>query len=504
MKATVINPSFTTLKSECLILSVNNKRKLSSSGRQLDRQLKGQLSNLLRAGDIDGSLGSSLLVPNYHHAIKRILLVGTGISSGQKMERVQYHQMIQVAAKLIAPYQLKSACSLLHEVAVKNYDDALKIQHTILNFRQILYRFQPLKAPKKTAALSQLNIVYHGDQQSAIKKIVRQATTIADNMDFAKHLANLPANVCTPSYLQKQATQLAKKHAKITAKSLNESDMKKLGMGCLLSVSQGSEEAAKLITLRYQGTHKQQAPIALVGKGVTFDSGGYSLKTPTAMLGMKYDMCGAATVIALLQLVATLKLNINIVGVIAATENLINGKATRPGDIVTSLSGKTIEILNTDAEGRLVLCDALTYCQRFKPRAVIDIATLTGATIIALGHEHSALFSNQNTLTKQLLDSGQAMNDYAWQLPLSEESDVLIRGKISDLKNSLDGNARTASSIVAARFLSHFTQDYNWAHLDVAGTAFQHTDASLGATGRPIPLLAHYLIQQSEQKNNAR
>jgi leucyl aminopeptidase len=306
-------------------------------------------------------------------------------------------------------------------------------------------------------------------------------------------MGNLPGNVCTPAYLAQQAVALGKAHKSIKTSVLEEKDMQKLGMGSLLSVSRGSAEPAKLITMEYHGTDKKQKPIVLVGKGVTFDSGGISLKPGAEMDEMKYDMCGAASVLGTMQAIAEMGLKLNVVGIIPSTENLPSSTATKPGDIVTSMSGQTIEILNTDAEGRLILCDALTYAARFEPDTVIDIATLTGACVIALGHVASGLFSNQDQLAHELLAAGEQTQDRAWHMPLWEEYQPLLDSNFADMQNI---GGRAGGSITAACFLSRFTKEYRWAHLDIAGTAWK-SGKDKGATGRPVPLLAQYLINRA-------
>jgi leucyl aminopeptidase len=324
-----------------------------------------------------------------------------------------------------------------------------------------------------------------------------QAEAIGQGMKLAKTLGNLPSNVCTPGYLAQQAVSLSKAHKSLKVTVLEEKDMQKLGMGSLLSVTRGSDEPAKLITLEYRGTDKKQKPIVLVGKGITFDTGGISLKPGAEMDEMKYDMCGAASVLGTMQAIAEIGLKLNVVGIIPTCENMPGGSATKPGDIVTSMSGQTIEILNTDAEGRLILCDALTYAAKFEPATVIDIATLTGACVIALGHVASGLYSNQDALAQELLAAGEQTYDRAWHMPLWDEYQPQLDSNFADIQNI---GGRAGGSITAACFLSRFTKNYRWAHLDIAGTAWK-SGKEKGATGRPVPLLAQYLINCA-QKNN--
>jgi leucyl aminopeptidase len=325
------------------------------------------------------------------------------------------------------------------------------------------------------------------------EQALAQGTAISAGMALAKDLANLPGNICTPSYLAEQAMALKKGKRRLRVQVLDEAEMEKLGMGALLSVSRGSEQPARLISLEYRGADKGVKPVVLVGKGITFDTGGISIKPSEAMDEMKFDMCGAASVLGTLQACADMGLAINVVGIIAAAENMPSGRASRPGDIVTTLSGKTVEILNTDAEGRLVLCDALSYARRFDPQVLIDIATLTGACIIALGHHPSGLLANEDGLADALLAAGETSGDRVWRLPLWDDYQEQLKSNFADLANI---GGRPAGTITAACFLSRFTEDYHWAHLDIAGTAWR-SGKEKGATGRPVPLLAQYLLDRT-------
>jgi leucyl aminopeptidase len=308
-----------------------------------------------------------------------------------------------------------------------------------------------------------------------------------------RDLANLPGNVCTPLYLAEQARALAKRHASLRARVLDEPAIRREKMGCLLAVAQGSHQPPRFIVLEYQGAKKLPPPIVLIGKGVTFDSGGISLKDPPGMDEMKFDMSGAAAVIGALTLAAQLRLPLHLVGLIAAVENMPGGRAVKPGDIVTSASGQTVEILNTDAEGRLILSDALHYARRFHPAAVIDIATLTGACVVALGHHHSGLMGNDAALVRELLEAGQRADDRCWQLPLTEEYAEQLKSNFADFANI---GGRDGGAITAATFLGKFTQGLKWAHLDIAGTAYQ-SGAAKGSTGRPTALIADFLLKRA-------
>jgi leucyl aminopeptidase len=351
---------------------------------------------------------------------------------------------------------------------------------------------QTLSKPKPAASLKKLTLAL--SPTKALLKAAKEGQSIGSGMNIARELGNLPGNICTPSYLANQAKDLARKYLSLSASIVEEKKMRELGMGSFLSVTAGTDQPAKLIVLEYQGTDKKTKPHALVGKGITFDSGGISLKPGGGMDEMKFDMCGAASVFGAMNAIAELKLAVNVVAVVAAAENMPSSNATKPGDVVTSMSGQTIEVLNTDAEGRLVLCDALTYAERFKPQSVIDIATLTGACVVALGKHASALYSNQDDFAEVLLEAGKEVGDKAWHMPLWDEYQAQLHSNFADIAN-IGGPG--GGSITAACFLSRFAKNMRWAHLDVAGTAWD-SGANKGATGRPVALLTKYLINQSK------
>ena len=411
------------------------------------------------------------------------------------MNERNFARVVKSVSSALDNSAASDACSYLTDIPLKQRDTAWKVRHSVLLIWHSRYQFDQLKSdnPGQKKGLRKLtvNIAEKRDLAKA-RTALEQGLAIGKGMDLTRNLGNLPANICTPAYLAKQARQLAKEHKKLKADVLTEADMQELKMGSLLSVSAGSREPAKLITLQYSGAKATQKPVVLVGKGVTFDTGGISLKPGAAMDEMKFDMCGAASVFGTLCAVATLQLPINVVGVIPTTENMPDGLATKPGDIVTSMSGQTIEILNTDAEGRLILCDALTYAEKYNPRCVIDIATLTGACIIALGKIPSAVLGNHQRLIDDLIDSGQQIEDKIWELPLWDEYQDQLKSNFADMANI---GGRDAGTITAACFLSRFTKKYKWAHLDIAGTAWKSGEEK-GATGRPVPLLTQYIINQ--------
>src|SRR5690606_7559417 len=362
-----------------------------------------------------------------------------------------------------------------------------------------VYKFDRMKGKaakdKKDAPRGVNKLVINVADQTEIKSAesgLKRGQAVATGVGLAKDLGNLPPNVCTPTYLAEQAEALAKSYD-LEVQVLERADMEKLGMGALLGVSQGSRQPPKLIVLQHKKGKKGEKRVVLVGKGITFDTGGISLKPGAEMDEMKYDMCGAASVLGTIKAVAELALPINLIGIIPTCENMPDGNAIKPGDILTSMSGQTIEVLNTDAEGRLILCDALSYAERFEPAAVVDIATLTGACVIALGHHLSGLFSNHDALARELLAAGESAQDRAWHMPMLEDYQGQLDSNFADMANI---GGRAAGSITAACFLSRFTKKYDWAHLDIAGTAWK-SGKEKGSTGRPVPLLTEFLKQRA-------
>jgi leucyl aminopeptidase len=357
------------------------------------------------------------------------------------------------------------------------------------------YRFDRLKSKKDNKRRQiKLAVGLTKKPAAAVGRALECGAALAGGMSLAKDLGNLPSNICTPSYLAKQAEELAREY-KLKCQVFEEKDMQKLGMGALLAVTKGSREPAKLVVLQYQGASKKDRPVVLVGKGITFDTGGISLKPSAEMDEMKYDMSGAGSVLGTIKAVAEMRLAINVVGIIPTCENMPGGNATKPGDVVTSMSGQTIEILNTDAEGRLILCDALTYAERFDPAAVVDIATLTGACVIALGHVATGLYANDDQLAEELLSAGKVAWDRAWQMPLWDDYQEQIKSPFADMANI---GGRPAGSVTAACFLARYAKKYKWAHLDIAGTAWR-SGKDKGSTARPVPLLTAFLMGRAER-----
>ncbi|MDP2693365.1 MAG: leucyl aminopeptidase [Gallionella sp.] len=479
-------------RSGCVVVGVYEGGKLSSAAQALDKAAAHHLSDLIARGDMNGKAASTLLLHKLPGiAAERVLLVGLGKAS--ELNNKTSVEILRAAFAALNTTAAKDAALYIIDEGVGK-DAAWVIKQAVFAAAEQAFRADGMKSkPAKPATLKSITFATLEKPSAALKNALDQAGATARGMDLAKTLGNLPGNICTPTYLAAKALALSKAHKSIKTAVLEEKDMQKLGMGSFLSVTRGSEQPAKLITMEYHGGDKKQKPVVLVGKGITFDSGGISLKPGADMDEMKYDMCGAASVLGTMQAIAEMGLKLNVVGVIPTCENLPSGRATKPGDIVTSMSGQTIEILNTDAEGRLILCDALTYSAKFKPDTVIDIATLTGACVVALGHVASGLFSNEDELAKELLAAGEQTYDRAWQLPLWDDYQPLLDSNFADMQNI---GGRAGGTITAACFLSRFTKDYRWAHLDIAGTA-NKSGKDKGATGRPVPLLTQYLINRA-------
>ena len=478
-------------KTACFVAAVYTGKKLGTSAAALDKTARGALGALVKRGDISGKIGEALLVPNVPGvSADRVVLVGAGKESG--VSASEFIKISNKAASMVNGGGYRNALSALAEITVTGRDLDWKIRQLAIAFSAATYRFKEFKSKPGSKTEAKLSLLVADESLAEARAALPMANGICNGMKLCKDLGNTPANHCTPTDLANTAKEMAKGESKLRVEVLDEAAMKKLNMGSLLSVSSGSEQPAKLIIIHYTGGAKDEKPVVLVGKGVTFDSGGISIKPSAQMDEMKYDMCGAASVFGTLAAVNEGQLPINVIGVIPATENLPDGRATKPGDVVTSMSGQTIEILNTDAEGRLILCDALTYSDRFDPDVVIDIATLTGACIVALGNTASGLMSNDDELADDLLAAGQTSGDRAWRLPIWDEYNQLIESPFADMANV---GGRAAGTITAACFLSRFTKKYRWAHLDIAGTAWKSGKAK-GATGAPVPLLTQYLMDR--------
>ncbi|MEY3669230.1 MAG: hypothetical protein RL258_625 [Pseudomonadota bacterium] len=478
--------------------------------RVIDKVSGGAIARLLKAGDFDAKAGSTLLLRDLQGIpSSRVLLVGCGPKEGFT-EKV-YADAVRAATKAMAGLKgVKRVSSYLTELAVGDRSGEWKLQTHVLACREVLYRFErfktrkdngksedpkapakPVKAPRPEGpSLQAIEVLLPGDMRPTdAPKVITDAQALANGLELTKDLGNLPPNLCTPTHLANTAKALGRQF-RLKVDVLDRAAMEKLGMNALLAVSQGSAQPPQFVVIHHNGGTAKDAPVVIVGKGITFDTGGISLKPPGDMDHMKYDMSGAGTVLGVMHAVAEMGLKRNVIGVIPTCENMPSGTATRPGDIVQTMSGQTVEILNTDAEGRLILCDALTYVEKeFKPEAVIDIATLTGACVIALGHVNSGLFASDDALADALLKAGKDALDPAWRLPLQEDYQEQLKSPFADMANV---GGRSAGSITAACFLWRFTKAYKWAHLDIAGTAW-NTGAQKGATGRPVGLLVQYL-----------
>ncbi|MFZ6047828.1 leucyl aminopeptidase [Pseudomonas sp. CR3202] len=482
-----------TLKTATLVVAVGEGRKLGEAAKAIDAAAGGAISALLKRGDLAGKVGQTLLLhslPNLK--AERVLLVGSG--KEHVLSDRQFRKMIAAVNGVVKGLGGSDATLALDEVAVKGrdaYGKARLMVETLADGAYVFDRFKSQKAEPK--ALKKITLLTEKADLAEVERGSLHARAIATGMAFTRDLGNLPPNLCHPSFIAEEAKALAKAHKNLKVEVLDEKKLKELGAGAFLAVAQGSEQPPRMIVLNYQGGKKEDNPFALVGKGITFDTGGISIKPAAGMDEMKYDMCGAASVLGTFRAVLELQLPINLVGLLACAENMPSGGATRPGDIVTTMSGQTVEILNTDAEGRLVLCDTLTYAERFKPQAVIDIATLTGACIVALGSNTSGLMGNNDALVKQILKAGEYADDRAWQLPLFDEYQEQLDSPFADIANI---GGPKAGTITAGCFLSRFAKKFHWAHLDIAGTAWVSGGKDKGATGRPVPLLTQFLLDR--------
>jgi leucyl aminopeptidase len=484
-------------KTGCLVVAVQGGVTLSRAAQSADKAARGALRLALAGGDLAEKAGSTLLLRGVAGlAAERVLLLRLGERG--KYDVAAYREALRGLGATLKGLGAKDAVLPVADLAVAGRGLPWTVRHAVLGIRDAFYRFDHLKTQKKPAAptLAAVTLAITGapvtlQAQAALK----EAVATADGADFARTLGNLPANLCTPAYLADEARKLAAQF-KLGIEVLERRDMEKLGMGALLSVTRGSRQPPKLIVLRYNGAAKKKKPLVLVGKGITFDTGGISLKPGADMDEMKFDMSGAGSVLGAIRALAAMRAPVNVVGVVPTCENMPGGEATRPGDVVTTLSGQTVEILNTDAEGRLILCDALTYAGRFDPEAVVDIATLTGACVIALGHVATGLFANDQKLADEIRAAGDDAWDRVWQLPIWDEYQEQLRSNFADMANI---GGRPAGSVTAACYLARFTRKLKWAHLDIAGTAWR-SGRDKGSTGRPVPLLVRLALRKAGQR----
>ena len=475
-------------QTDCVVVAVFNQGQLSSGANELNDSSNGQIQHYIDRGDITGKVGQTLLLQDLNNiASPRVLLVGAGDQTGIKEN--DYNTLINTIIKTLDDSAATRASAYLTDINVNNRSAQWLVTQAVTAAEASLYQYTATKSEAKPRGNPIASVSFYAASKDELSQAIAHGKAIADGMSLAKELGNLPGNVCTPTYLAEQAIKLGQQYDAVTTTILDEDKMAELGMGSLLSVSRGSRQPAKLITMNYQGAGDAK-PVVLVGKGLTFDAGGISLKPAAGMDEMKYDMCGSASVFGTISAIAELNLPINVVGVVPSSENMPDGDANKPGDIVISMAGKTIEILNTDAEGRLVLCDALTYAKRYKPKYILDMATLTGACLVGLGKYPSGLFSNDDKLADLIKKSADKTGDRVWQLPLYDDYFDELKTNFADIQNI---GGRYGGAITAAAFLGKFTEGVKWAHLDIAGTAWE-VGENKGSTGRPVSLLIDFVL----------
>ena len=491
MRMYLDNSKVCEISTGCLVIAVVEDGPLGPSASAVNEASGGMIEAMLESGDIQAKTGKTTLLHQPSGiAAERLLVVGMG--KADKLSLARFHRACNAAGKVLRDHPVLQCHVCLHEVEIERVDSLSLLRQAALAVHRGNYIYTVTKQRKEEAPAPLESASFQAEQ--GMQPAITQAEGLAAGFEKAKTLGDLPPNICNPSYLAQDAAAIAAAYDNVQLEVLEEDDMSELGMDSLLAVSRGSTNAAKLIILRYTGADPEQKPVAFIGKGITFDSGGLSLKSGENMMQMKFDMCGAAGVIGAFVACAKIQLKVNLVCIVAAVENMPDGDACRPGDVLTSMSGKTIEVLNTDAEGRLVLCDAITYCEKFKPEFVIDVATLTGACVVALGHHASGLMSNDDELADALLAAGDAVVDRAWRLPIWEEYQTQLDSPYADMKNI---GGMPAGVLTAGCFLSRFAEDLRWAHIDVAGTAWKWGGDD-GATGRPVGLLTQFLIDQAD------
>ncbi|WP_218354675.1 leucyl aminopeptidase [Alteromonas lipotrueiana] len=482
-------------RSACIVVGVFEPRRLTAVAEQLDEISEGYISNLLRRGDLEGKAGQMLLLHHVPNVLsERVLLVGCG--KERELNERQYKQIIAKTIKTLNETGSMEAVCFLTELHVKGRDTYWKVRQAVEATQDSLYTFLHLKTKKGEPRRPLRKMVFNVPTRRELtvgERAIEHGLAVSEGAKTTRDVANMPPNICNPAYLWEQAQKLATNYESVSSELVDEAQMAELGMQAYLAVGRGSENESMMSIIHHRGGPADQAPIVLVGKGLTFDSGGISIKPGDGMDEMKYDMGGAAGVLGTMHTIAELNLPVNVIGVLAGCENMPDGKAYRPGDILTTMSGQTVEVLNTDAEGRLVLCDALTYVERYEPELVIDVATLTGACIIALGSHASAVMSQHNPLAHELISASEQSSDRAWRLPLWDEYQDQLESPFADMTN-LGG--RPAGSITAGCFLSRFTKKYTWAHIDIAGSAWR-SGKNKGATGRPVPMLSQFLMNRA-------
>ena len=495
MKLNIVNRLPKAPANACQLVFLFKDAKLKGQARKFDKDNDGLLKRLYQSDDFTGSSAQTLLLHTRDgDTDMRILLVGLGDRDNADASTWQ-KACVAAATALSATPSTSIASDCLATISLKAIDVQRMVRILTRELAAARYRFtlHPTTNPADQPTLDAISLSCNRDDTDKVIEAASHGLAAAQGMSMARDLGNLAPNICTPTYLAEQAQSIAAQFDNISTDIVDEESMQALGMGAFLAVSKGSEQPGKLIVMNYQGKKRAGSPIVLVGKGITFDTGGISIKSSDGMDEMKYDMCGAASVFGVMQALGKLQLHINVIGLVAAAENMPDGRATRPGDVVTSLSGKSIEILNTDAEGRLVLCDALTYAERFKPAVVIDIATLTGAAVVALGHHLSATFGNHQETVDALVSAGTISGDPTWPMPMNSDYQAQLDSNFADIANI---GGRAAGAITAACFLARFAENFHWAHLDIAGVAWK-SGKDKGATGRPVPLLLEYITRQA-------
>jgi leucyl aminopeptidase len=479
-----------TSTAPCVVVGAYDDRTLTSTAARLDEKSGGAIKRLLESGDVSGKIGSSstlFALPGV--ASPRVVVVGLG--EPKKFDGARFARACAEAARALKGMPLDRAVSYLTEVDVPGRDAAWKVRAAALATDAHAYKYTATFKPKEKSAKPEFGAIAFVAPTNTTA--LAQSAAIAEGVRFARELGNLPPNICNPEYIANAAQKMAKEHAGVTCEVLEEAELRKLGMGALLGVAQGSAYPPKLIVLSWRGGDEKDRPYALVGKGITFDTGGISIKPSAGMEEMKFDMCGAAGVLGAFLSAVELKLKLNLVCVVPAVENMPGGKAQRPSDVVTTMSGQTVEVLNTDAEGRLILCDALTFVQKYNPQVIIDAATLTGACVIALGKHATGLMTQDDALANDLLAAGEASLDRAWRLPLWDDYQSQLETGYADIANI---GGKYAGAITAGCFLARFTEGFRWAHLDIAGTAWEEGRKG-SATGRPVSMLVQYLLDRA-------
>jgi len=489
MKVNIKTDLITNISSDVITLGVDDKNQIIDSSK-LDKKTVSYLNNILVLGDLSATLSSARVVHG-DYFYPKVLLIRIG--DPKKLTPNQFYSAILTIADELKSLQFKTLLLPINQFMNSSLSAHAVAEFTVRGLLDSSYVVNSLKTLNKVKKnIFQATIHYDVDELSQVKSGIKHGEAVMEGGNLTKDLGNLPPNICTPTYLASIATKLGKEY-RFKVSIFDQKKIEKLKMGSFLAVAKGSREEPRFITMEHNKGPKNQKPIVLVGKGITFDAGGISIKPSADMDEMKYDMGGAASVMGVMKTVGALNLPLNIIAIIPSCENLPDGLALKPGDIVTSMSGQTIEILNTDAEGRLILCDALTYAERYKPETVIDVATLTGACVIGLGHHATGLFSNHDPLATELEDAGIKALDKAWKMPLWEEYQPQLNSNFADMANI---GGRAGGSITAACFLSRFAKKFNWAHLDIAGTAWK-SGKEKGSTGRPVPLISQFLINRA-------